>query len=71
MVMTKSARMSQQKYILSSQRVKRKAHLELLHQTDLSDSCRWCTLLRVEMNLLERDNLVGLPRTALCDVMHY
>jgi len=38
------------------------------HQADLSDSCRRSSLLWIEMDLLERDNLIRSSRATLCTV---
>ena len=35
--------------------------LELLHERDLTDSCRWSALFRIEMNLLKGHDLVCCP----------
>ena len=39
--------------------------LEFLHERDLSYSSRWCALLRIEMDLLQSDNLIGRTRSTL------
>ena len=39
--------------------------LELLHKRDLADGGGWCAFLRIEMDLLKRDDLVCRPRSTL------